>query len=56
MQSYKKKAVDRYRGSVEGLFEKNHVEVIYGKGTLRRGRTVEVELAEGGREFLRVRR
>lgn len=51
MQSYKKKAVDRYRGSVEGLFEKNHVEVIYGKGTLRRGRTVEVELAEGGREF-----
>lgn len=51
MQSYKKKAVDRYRGRVEGLFEENHVEVIYGKGTLRRGRTVEVELAEGGREF-----
>ena len=27
----KRKAVDRYRGRVEGLFEENHVEVIYGK-------------------------
>lgn len=51
MQSYKKAAVDKYRNGIERLFETCKVEVIYGKGTLRRDRTVEVELAEGGREF-----
>ena len=51
MQSYKKKAVDRYRGMVLRGCLKESCRSHLWKGTLRRGRTVEVELAEGGREF-----
>lgn len=52
MQRYKKNAVVKYRESVEANFEALGIEVIYGTATLRRGRTVEVALAEGGREFV----
>ncbi len=51
MQKYKDNAVAKYRESIEAGFKRQGVEVVYGKGTLRRERTVEVELAEGGREF-----
>lgn len=52
MQRYKKSAVAKYRESIEAAFERLQIEVICGTATLRRGRTVEVELAEGGKEFL----
>ena len=52
MQRYKRNAVEKYRESVEANFDSLGIEVIQGTATLRRGRTVEVELAEGGREFI----
>ncbi|MGN0373054.1 MAG: dihydrolipoyl dehydrogenase [Enterocloster sp.] len=55
MQRYKRQAVKRYRQSVEANFEKLKIEVVYGKAILRRDRTVEVELNEGGREFYQGR-
>lgn len=52
MQKYKRQAVLKYREGIETGFREQSVEVIHGSATLRRDRTVEVELAEGGREFL----
>lgn len=51
MQKYKDQAVAKYRESIAAAFERKNVEIVYGKGILRRDRTVEVELAEGGKEF-----
>lgn len=51
MQKYKKKAVARYREGIEAGFDRLNVEIVHGNATLRRDKTVEVELAEGGREF-----
>lgn len=52
MQTYKKQAVLTYREGIEEGFKKQKVEIVHGAGILRRDRTVEVELAEGGREFI----
>lgn len=52
MQRYKKNAVDTYRESIEANFARLGIEVMQGTATLRRNRTVEVALAEGGREFV----
>lgn len=52
MQKYKKEAVVKYREEIEMALEKCQVEVIHGTAILRRNRTVEVELSDGGREFL----
>ena len=52
MQKYKKLAVAKYREGIEAGFERLDVDIIHGTARLRRDRTVEVELAEGGREFL----
>lgn len=51
MQKYKKRAVSRYREGIEAGFEKLKVELVKGTATLRRDRTVEVDLKDGGREF-----
>ncbi|MCB7320319.1 dihydrolipoyl dehydrogenase [Lacrimispora sp. 210928-DFI.3.58] len=51
MQRYKREAVIKYRESVVRNFERLQVETVHGTATLRRDRTVEVELAEGGKEF-----
>ena len=53
MQKYKKDAVVKYREGIRSGFEKLNVEVVYGTAMLRRDRTVEVELKDGGREFFR---
>ena len=53
MQKYKKSAVVKYRDGIKYGFEKLNVEIVYGTAVLRRDRTVEVELKEGGREFFR---
>lgn len=51
MQQYKKNAVAKYRNGILAQFREKGVEIVCGRGRLRRNRTVEVELAEGGREF-----
>lgn len=43
----------KYREGIQYGFEKLDVEIVYGTAVLRRDRTVEVELKEGGREFYR---
>ena len=53
MQKYKKKAVTKYREGIEGGFRKLGIEVVKGTALLRRDRTVGVELADGGHEFLK---
>lgn len=52
MQGYKRHAVGTYRETIERKLASLKVEVIHGRGVLRRDRTVEVELEEGGREFI----
>ena len=51
MQQYKKGAVTRYRQELQEQFLSRQVDLVYGRAMLRRERTVEVELLEGGREF-----
>lgn len=53
MQDYKKKSVRQYRGEIEKLFEKNGIDFIQGKATIRRNKTVEVT-HDGGRDFLQA--
>ena len=53
MQQYKKHAVKRYRDGVVQQMEGLGVEVVYGTAVLRRDRTVEVNLAAGGKEYFR---
>lgn len=53
MQQYKKYAVNRYREGIEQGFKSLKVEMVKGTAVLRRDRTVEVELQDGGREFFR---
>ena len=55
MQKYKDEAVEKYRAGIEEAFRKKGVDIIYGNGVLRRDRTVEVDLAEGGKEFFQGR-
>lgn len=52
MQKYKKEAVLKYREGIEAGFQLQNVEIIHGTAILRRDRSVEVELADGGREFI----
>lgn len=51
MQDYKRKAVAKEREHIEARLKKAGVEIVYGRAMLRRERTVEVELTEGGKEF-----
>lgn len=51
MQQYKKQAVRRYRQELEAQFAQLDIDLVYGRGVLRRDRTVEAELLDGGREF-----
>ncbi|MEY8336786.1 dihydrolipoyl dehydrogenase [Lachnospiraceae bacterium 62-35] len=50
MQDYKRKSVKTYREGIKSLFEKNHVDLIEGTATIRRGRNVEVN-GEGGKDY-----
>lgn len=51
MQRYKKQAVEKYREGIETAFKNMNIEMVKGTAILRRDRTVEVELSDGGREF-----
>ncbi len=51
MQHYKRESVRRYRKGIQEKFQASGPELVHGKATLRRDRTVEVELNEGGREY-----
>lgn len=53
MQAYKREAVRRYREGIAGRFEGLSAEIVQGRAILRRDRTVEVELAGGGKDFFR---
>ncbi len=55
MQEYKKRAVHRYRGEIQKLFDKNNITFIHGKAIIRREKTVEV-VGEDGREYLRAKK
>ena len=47
MQRYKDKAVRTYREEIGRIFEQKQICLIYGKGILRRDRTVEVHNSDG---------
>lgn len=51
MQHYKRESVRRYRDGIEEKFQELGLKLVSGRATLRRDRTVEVELNEGGREY-----
>lgn len=47
MQKYKEKSVTTYREEIRQMFEDKQIDLIRGKGILRRDRTVEVHNEEG---------
>ncbi len=51
MQHYKRESVRRYREGIQEKFQELGLTMVNGKAILRRDRTVEVELNEGGREY-----
>lgn len=51
MQHYKRESVRRYRDGIQEKFQDLGLEIVSGKAILRRDRTVEVELTEGGKEY-----
>ena len=55
MQHYKPESVQRYRAGIQEKFNEAGLQIVSGKALLRRDRTVEVELTEGGREYYQGR-
>ena len=55
MQHYKRESVQRYRAGIQEKFNEAGLQIVSGKALLRRDRTVEVELTEGGREYYQGR-
>lgn len=50
MQAYKRRSVQTYRREIEKLFEKNNIDFVKGRATIRREKTVEV-YSDEGREY-----